>query len=59
LVKFWGDILRDEISQETGLLENDYPFAPHLTTNLNRYEGEIDALYLCSKGYKIHETWGL
>lgn len=37
----------------------DFPFNPHLTTDLAFFQGCINKLYLCGRGYKVYKEWKL
>lgn len=50
--------LREIIVNEFSL-KTDYPFNPHLTTELKYFRGIIDTLYLCENKYHVIGEWKL
>ena len=38
---------------------HDFPFNPHMTTELGSFMGVVDKLYLCGRSYKIYKEWSL
>lgn len=50
-------VLRDRT--EKFMEKEDFPFNPHLTTDLKYFSGNIDKLYLCGRGYRVIKSWTL
>lgn len=48
------DIISASFSQTQ---ESQFPFRPHLSTDLPHFQGRINKLYLCSQGYEVHKEW--
>jgi 2'-5' RNA ligase len=38
---------------------HDFPFNPHMTTELGSFMGVVDKLYLCGRSYKVYKEWKL
>jgi len=49
--------LCDELQQFQ--FTGQFPFRPHLSTDLHFFSGTVGKLFLCGKGYKIYKEWDL
>lgn len=55
--KSYLEPLRKELEKTSNY--SGYPFNPHLTTDLNFYNGRINTLYLCKNKYEVIHAWDL
>lgn len=58
------EILKNDVNELLSLVgkyrkHRDFPFNPHLTTDLKYFSGTFQTLYLCKNNYEVVEAWDL